>query len=176
MTTGEAAKILNCSPSTVIGLIKAGHLKGEKRRGKWMIRIEDVQAWRNKHAESSTEQSRDENLELPPIDVGMIEVSIALVGISAALAALLPAAVPPNLYWAKQIMVVFVGGLSVYSAYSAMWLLAVYSLKKTSRTGIPEIWELLGATYLGPYWFMALGLVLWLMLSFLVFYIAIAGD
>jgi len=175
ITTGDAAKILNCSPGTVIGLIKAGHLKGEKKRGRWMIRTEDVQAWSGKHAESSTEQSADEEIESPPVDTGMIEVSLAFTGISVAITTLLPD-VPPDLYFVKQIIAVLVGLITVYSTYNTMWLLAVYSLKKSSRTGISEIWELLGASYLGPYWFMALGLSFWLILSFLFLYIFVAGE
>jgi hypothetical protein len=153
-------------------MVQAGLLNGEKRGRRWMIRTEDVQALRNKHTDSSPEKSIDEKIKLPPIDTGMIEVSIALTGISAAIAALLPG-VPPDLELVKQITALLAGLLSVYSAYSALWLLASYSLNKTSRTGIPEILELLQAFHLGPYWFMALGLTFWLLLSFLVVYIAV---
>jgi len=175
ITTSDAAKILNCSPNTVIGMVRAGLLRGEKRRGRWMISLEDVQVLSGKYVRLSDEQLTDEEIALPPVNAGMIEVSIALTGISAAIAALLPT-VPPNLNLVKQITAALAGLLSVYSAYSALWLLAVYSLKKTSRMGISEIWELLRASYLGPYWFMALGLTFWLILSFLVVYIAVAGK
>jgi excisionase family DNA binding protein len=174
ITSSDVAKILNRTPSTVTRMVRAGLLRGEKMGGRWMINREDIQAFSSKNAELSSKQSISKKMPLK-VDAGMIEVSIALTGISAAIAALLPA-VPLNLNWVKQITAVLAGLLSVYSAYSALWLLATYSLKKTSRTGIPEIWELLRASYLGPYWFMALGLSFWLMLSFLVIYIVVAGG
>ena len=174
ITTRDAAKILNCSASTVIGMVQDGLLKGKKTGRRWIVSVEDVKVFSTKIERLSDKQSLDKEISFPPVDAGMIEVSIALTGISAAIAALLPA-VPPNLAWAKQTTAVLAGLLSVYSAYSALWLLATYALKKATKTGIPEISELLQASYLGPYWFLALGLAFWLILSFLVIYIALAG-
>ena len=171
----EAAKILNCSPNTVIGLVQDGLLTGEKIGGRWMINLADVQAFQIKHLELSTQQQLiEEEITVPNVDAGMIEVSIALTGISAAIAALLPN-VSPSLEWLKRVTAILAGSLAVYSAYSALWLLARYCLKKNSVLGFSEIWELLITYNLGPYWFMGLGLAFWFILSFLVIIIAIGG-
>lgn len=169
ITSRQAAKILGCAPDTAIAMVRDGLLRGKKRDGKWNLKLEDVRAFR-----SRADQPAEETRVPPKVDAGMIEVSIALTGISAAIAALLPN-VPPNFEWIKQITAVLAGSLAVYSAYSALWLLARYCLRRNSALGLSEIWELLRTYDLGPYWFIALGLAFWFVLSFLVIIIAIGG-
>jgi len=41
----EAARFLNVSPSTVYRLIKRGEIKGNRKLGRWLFPIENLQAW-----------------------------------------------------------------------------------------------------------------------------------
>ena len=107
------------------------------------------------------------------ISPGMVEVSIALAGIAAAIATFLPGvdSLPEML---RLVVAVLAGAVAVFSAYSALWLLARYCLEGESTAGVSEIVALLlSPMKAGPYWFMALGLVAWLVLSLLVGILAI---
>ena len=96
------------------------------------------------------------------VDAGMVEVCAALTGIAAAIAAILldTAGMTENI---RVFVAVWAGTLAVLSAYSALWLLAVYLKLGDSLLGFKEILELLKSpAKLRPYWLMALSLLIWL--------------
>jgi hypothetical protein len=133
-----------------------------KKPRKQIAFLEQVRALKNSAPSKASE-----------VSPGMVEVSITLAGIAAAIATFLPGvgSLPDTL---RLVVAVLAGIVAVFSAYSALWLLARYCLKKgESVTGVSEIVALLTSLHIGPYWFVAWGLFLWLVLSFLVSLLAV---
>jgi len=175
LTTKRAAEILDCSAETVRAMAHDKILSGEKVSGQWQVKKDGVERIQSLKPSAPVPELP---ASLPPlkVDPGMVEVSMALAGIAAAIAAILPgvSGITENL----KLLVAFLSGiLAVFSAYSALWLLARYCLEKPSRTGFAEIWELLkNPERVGPYWLVALGLLVWLVLSALIGALAIVGG
>lgn len=104
----------------------------------------------------------------PKVDPGMVEVCVALAGIATAIIAL--SFVMSDTAAGLRIMLWILGGyLLIFSSYAALWFLARYCLEGDSFLGFEEIWVLLkSSTALGPYWFLAMGVLILLVLSILV--------
>ncbi|MEW5986223.1 MAG: hypothetical protein AB1791_06285 [Chloroflexota bacterium] len=96
----------------------------------------------------------------------MVEVSIALAGIAAAIAAILPSTSRmPELL---RLAIAFLAGtISLLASWSALWLLARHALHGDSLAGITEVINLLKNPR-SVYWFVALALVLLIVLELLV--------
>jgi len=162
LTPQQAGDILGCSVETVRAMLRDGVLCGEKVKGQWRIKATEVR-------KPSPEPEVPVSSPLLKIDPGMMEVSIALAGIAAAIAALLPGAI--GVAEGLRLFVALLAGiLAIFSAYRSLWLLARYCLsEENSPLGLKEIWTLLtNPARFGPYWFVTLGLVIWLVLSGLI--------
>jgi len=173
LTPQQVAETLNCSVATVRAMLRDGILSGEKVKGQWQVKASGVE--RIQSVKSLAPAPRlPASSPLVKVDPGMVEVSMALAGIAAAIAAILPgvAGIAENL---KLFVALLSGILAVFSAYSALWLLARYCLEKPSLLGFEEIWSLLtNPARVGPYWLVALGLLVWLVLSALIGVLAVA--
>jgi len=165
LTPQQAAERLGCTVETVRGMLRCELLGGEKEKGQWRVKaakVEELQAVMTPASVSAP---------LCEIDVGMVEVSIALAGIAGAVAGFLP----DLLESAKPLVAILGGVTSILSSYSALWLLARYCLKGESAAGLSEVAELvLKPGKVGPYWFLALGLLFWLVLSIVIFQLLLA--
>jgi hypothetical protein len=148
-------------------MVRDGILLGQKVDGQWQIEADAVEQIRS--VKPSTQTSGLPPSSPPPrVDPGMVEVSMALAGIAAAIATILSGAdgIPENL---RTLVALLSGIVAVFSAYSALWLLARYCLGRPSLLGFEEIGALLtNPASVGPYWLVALGLVVWLVLSVLI--------
>lgn len=168
----QAAECLNCPSETVRAMLRGGLLAGEKLNGRWRVKAAKVEALRvvmTSAPPPSTPVPRDK------VDPGIVEVTMALAGIAAAIAAFLPKAaiLPESLVSLGTIMVgtvaVLAGIVAAFSAYSALWFLAWYRVEGESAAGLSEIKKLLFSPVdFGPYWLVAWGLLVWLVLSVLV--------
>jgi hypothetical protein len=112
----------------------------------------------------------------------MVEVTMALASIAAAVATFLPnpTDLPDPLRLIGPLLTAVVASLAgvvaVLSAYGALWLLARYCLEGESATGFSEIKALLSSPRrIGPYWLVSLSLLVWLVLSVLVGALAVVS-
>ena len=201
LTIRQAAERLNCPRRTVRAMLRGGLLAGEKVKGRWRVeavRVEDLRALTTSAPPSLFSRGRihrsitsraypcfpnrmqklislraRRSAAMRDIDPGMVEVSITLAGLAGAIAALLPDMVD-LMESARLLVAVGAGAVSVLSSYSALWLLARYRLKGKSPEGLREIAALLSSPgKVGPYWLLALGLLVWLVLSILIICLAV---
>lgn len=164
LTPEEVADALGCPAERVNATIQDKLRSGEDIQLHWQIKaseVERLRAWI--HADRTEPSAR--TAARNKVEAGMVEASMALTGIASALAAVLPGMKGTS----ESVWVAFWAGiLAVLSAYSALWLLALWWLapdehEKTSPLGFKEIGSLLWSLGdAGPYWFVALGLIVWL--------------
>jgi len=149
-------------------MLDDGLFSGKKIKGEWCVNAVEVE-WIQSIKLSAPLLVPPASSSLLEVEPGMVEVSLALSGIAAAIAAILPSipAVAENL---RLFVALLAGILAVFSAYSALWLLARYCCPETkSLLGFKEISALLTSPERnGPYWFVGWGLVTWLVLSVLI--------
>jgi excisionase family DNA binding protein len=193
LTAQQAAELLGCTDKTIRGMLRDELLRGRKLpSGEWRVSKADIESllhWSSARQLTPTSEPLD---SAAPVESGMVEASMALAGIAAAIAAFLSEldqnAVGDAFYF--TLPTTFLSGvLAILSSYSALWLLARYYLREISRLGIEENGRLsqgragcrprwfatLGFEEIllllknpskrGPYWFVALGLLVWLVLS-----------
>ncbi len=168
--------------SAVIALIALYQWTAKSRKVK---RVSDGDVGEGQNEEEGGTEDKDvahvevsfQTTPLPKTDPGMVEVSIALSGIATAIAAILQsiATLPEAL---RLIVAGVAGVIAVFSAYSSLWLLANYcSGEKLSSSGLAEIWDLLSnPNRFRSYWFLAIGLTMWLMLAFFIAVFPIIGT
>ncbi len=153
---------------------------GDREREAWNERLVTlVKDWMERSRQGSNPASIQSQERSPDIDPGMVEVSMALAGVALAIAAFLPG-IAGMAALLRIFVAVLSGGVAFFSSYSALWLLACYclgvGLKESGLFGFREVRKLLISTYkVGPYWFMALGLLFLLALSVFVVALAVGG-
>ena len=164
----QAAEVLGCSVETVRAMLRDGLLSGKKVKGQWRVKVVEVERIQPMKPSAPVLEPPVSSSPLK-IDPGMVEVSLALSGIAAAIAAILPG-IPTMAENLKLLVALLAGVLAVFSAYSALWLLARHCCPETtSLLGFKEIVTLLTSPErMGPYWFLGWGLVAWLVLSVLI--------
>lgn len=119
------------------------------------------------HQSDQSNRNTDRPSLTDKVDPGLVEVSIALAGIAIAMAAFLPGV--RSLSKELQVLVAILTGImATSSTYTALWLLAQYCQKGKSPNGFKEILALLGDFSLGPYWLLAISLLIWLVLGTLI--------
>jgi hypothetical protein len=106
----------------------------------------------------------------------MIEVCLALSGISTAIASFLP-----NITRFTGLLIIVVAGVAsvigFFSAYTALLLLAGKYNKIRSMLGFTEIRFLLfNPEQVQPYWFLAWVIFIWLIFSFFLGLLVISGG
>lgn len=173
LTPQQAAEVLGCSVETVRAMLRDGLLSGKKVKGQWRVKAVEVERLQSMKLSALAPELPPSSPLLKKVEPGMVEVSVALAGIAAAIAAILPGmtGVPEIL---RLLVAVLSGILAVFSAYSALWLLARYCLERETPLGFGEIWALLTSPEkVGPYWFVALGLLAWLVLSVFIGVLAV---
>ncbi len=161
MTPQQVSEILGCSVGTVRAMLRDGLLPGKKVAGTWRVTELEV-AYLLKLAQRQAPE--------PEIKPEIIEVTVALSALALGILALLPGV--SDRQQDIRVFVVLVaalaGILAILSAYSSLWLLARYCLGGDSLTGLQEILALLGSLEVRPYWFVALSLLIWMLLSILL--------
>lgn len=159
-TTEEAAKELGLSPGAVRILIRSKLLDADKRSGRYFIVASEVIKFKAKYPAPS-------KIDLQVTDTGMIEISVGLTGVSAAIMTLIPASFGAEIVRAVIYGTALVVGLA--SLYSSLWLLGEYAqdvlgLKITggeTNAGLGHIFALLTSPDdMGPYWLTAVCLIL----------------
>jgi len=167
LTPKQAAEILGCSTQTIRAMLQDGLLSGEKVNGRWLAKAVEVERIKLSNASTPAHELSGPSRTLE-VDPGMIEVSIALAAGAAAILTILPnlAGVPEG----PKVMVLFLAGiLAIYTAYTALWLLARYCVKGESFLGFTEIWTLLHEpARFGPYWLLAIAVLVWWIMSNLI--------
>ena len=170
LTPGQAATCLGCSAKTIRSMLRDGLLPGNKVNGQWQVETAAVEELSIILSPAKTPQP---SLE---VDLGMVEASVALAGIAAAIAAILPGiSGAPETF--RLMVAILAGILAVFSAYGALWLLACFCNCGESASGLREILTLLTSpSSVKPcYWFMALALLIWLIVSGLIGVLAVMG-
>jgi excisionase family DNA binding protein len=160
LNTEQVALELGISKSGVRGLIRSGSLEAERlRNGHWCIRQCKLNEYKLQHP--GINPSR-----ILVRDTGMIEVSIGLTAAAAAIMTLIPPTLRSPflraaLYWISLV-------IGFVSLYASLWLLAEFAednqglrVRRWEETaGIGHIIALLTNLNMGPYWFIAISLVL----------------
>lgn len=158
--TEQVAQELGLFQSQVRVLIRAKVLDGEKLKdGRWCIRLSKLNEFKSKHFSSS-------QVRLLVTDPSMIEVSIGITGVYAAIMTVVPGTLESDflrvlIYWVSLI-------IGIFSLYTSLWLLGEYAqdtqglivAKWEDKAGIGHISALLTTPQMGPYWIMAVSLVL----------------
>lgn len=173
LTVQQTAELLSCPPELVRAMLRGGFLPGKKVDDPWLVKAAKVEELRAEMNQAPTTPPR---VSQPEVDIGMVEVTLALAGVAAAIAAILPGIgdIPKILGLAVAAVS---SAVAFFSAYAALWLLARYCCTGGSQTGksgskflgIAEVVALLKSwTELGPYMFIVIGLLFLLVLSLVI--------
>jgi hypothetical protein len=104
----------------------------------------------------------------------MIEVALALSGLGAGIAAVLPRAtdltgpLKPYVLQFGLAVSILATILAICSAYSALWLLAQHCIQRKTIPGFIEIGLLILRPTLGTHWLIAICLLIWSILAFVI--------
>jgi hypothetical protein len=164
-------------------MLRDALISGKKVDGLWQVKAVEVEQLRG------VVVSVPVQAQPPPtptgrrkVDAGMVEVTMALASIAAAVATFLPnpTDLPDPLRVAGPyltgIIASLAGFVAALSAYGALWLLARYCVEEESVTGFREIRALLfNPRGTGPFWLVSLSLLVWLILSLLVGALAVVS-
>jgi hypothetical protein len=184
LTVPQTAELLSCPPELVRAMLRGGFLPGKKVDDPWLVQAAKVEELRTEMNQAPIAPTR---VTQPEVDIGMVEVTLALAGVGTAIAAILPGIgdIPKTLSLVVATVAAASSAVAFFSAYSALWLLARYCCTGESQTGtdesglkflgIGEVMALLKSwTELGPYTFVVIGLLFLLVLSFAVGILAVA--
>lgn len=159
--TYKTAKRLGIKPQQVRILIRMKKLEAQKQNGRWQIIADSVKKFEQRRKTSSKK-------EIIVEESGMLEVSVGLTGVTAALTVLSPNSLSiPD--WAKIGVYIFSAGITLSTLYTSIWFLAKYAEDKdlievkkweTSRIGRGHIYTLLTDVSTGPYWLLGITLIL----------------
>jgi excisionase family DNA binding protein len=192
LTAKQAGEMLGCETDAIYEMLGANLLQGHKENRQWQINKADVEALLDWVDARELTPALEHQPATMPVESGMVEVSMALGGLAATITAFLPGLT--NVYNPYLVIMAtfFSGVLAMLSCYSALWLLARYYLEESARlgfevqrmqldnrtkgcvrwfgvVGLAEIAVFLRhPTKRGPYWILALALLVWLWLSFFI--------
>jgi len=180
VTPQQVAEISGYSARTVRAMLRDGIISGEKVGGQWRVKADEVERIQFVGTSVPVAKLPASSSLFGDDTAGMIEVSIALAGVATAIAAFLPEA--DDISRILKLAVAAVSSaVALFSAYSALWLLACccidhYRLtgesllgEGESLSGRREVWTLLtNLGKIGPYKSIVAGLIFLLALSVFV--------
>jgi hypothetical protein len=178
LTVQQTADRLGCPPELVHAMLHGGFLPGEKVDDPWLVKADRV---KELQGEIAIAPEPPMPVSLRRVDAGMLEVSIALAGVATAIAAFLPGISGVSEFLALTVATIS-STVALVSAYGSLWLLARFCLPRDCLTeepliGLKEVWALLRKLdKIGPYKFIAAGLLFLLALSIFVGVLAVARS
>lgn len=170
LNTTQAAFELGFRPSKILRLIGTRALDAKKVEGRWLIQRSALENYKSgiRHVSHGG---------FLVSDTGIIEISIGLTGATAAIMALAPNAFSPRLAPLKVLIFIISLVAGFVTLYTSLWLLGEY-VEDTehliikhgadSEVGWGHIRTLLTTPKMGPYWLLAISLILLFFLLALV--------
>ncbi len=162
LTTKQVAQMLDLPLSVVRSLARSKVLPARKVNRCWCFDRSDVEKFK-------VQQNLAAGNRPLATDTGIVQVSIALTGAAAAIMALVPRAVGANpLFLRAGIFYVSIA-VSFFCLYASLWLLGQYAEDTQrlvverwadSEIGIGHICALLFTPSMGPYWVLAISLIM----------------